>query len=144
MSVRKLVLLVLLAAACSHNPPPGVALPGAAAPRLAVTAFLDAVAAQDLQAMSRVWGTAEGPARDQLDRNELDKRLIVMQGCFAHDSYSVLSDTPGVDGQHSVRVSLVRGNRTKTVNFVTYKGPSDRYYMGVLDRDFPAIQDFCS
>jgi len=50
-----------------------------------VDQFLAAVKAQDLQAMSVVWGTSKGPARDQLERSELEKREIIMQGCYDHD-----------------------------------------------------------
>ncbi len=117
---------------------------GAVAPRQAVIVFLNAVESQDLQAMSTVWGTSQGPARDQIDRSDLDKRLILMQSCFAHDRYQVVDEGPAPTGEHQVRVTLVRGAKSRTVSFVTYKGPSDRYYMSVLEKDFNAIRDFCS
>lgn len=91
--------------------------------------------------MSVVWGTQKGPARDQMDRTELEKREIIMQGCYMHDSFRVLNESPGTGGHRMVRVELTRGNRKRTPNFTTVKGPSDRWY--VLDADFDAMRDFC-
>ncbi len=142
--MRKWVWLAVLACGCSRNPGPGVSVTGAVAPRQAVIQFLNAVESQDLQAMSTVWGTSQGPARDQIDRSDLDKRLILMQSCFAHDRYQVVDEGTAPTGEHQVRVTLVRGARSRTVSFVTYQGPSDRYYMSVLEKDFTAIRDFCS
>jgi hypothetical protein len=100
-----------------------------------------AVAAQDLQAMSVVWGTEKGAARDQLDRNELDKRLIMIQTCYAHDRFSIVEEAPGPSGHRFVKVSITRGRRSKTPNFELVKGPSDRWF--VLDADFDAMQEMC-
>jgi hypothetical protein len=114
---------------------------GAVAPRKAVEEFLGAVKAQDLQAMSVVWGTEQGPARDHLDRTELEKREIIMQTCFNHDRFTILEEGPGVAGRRVLRVQIARGTKTKTPSFTTVKGPSDRWY--VLDGDILAVQEFC-
>jgi len=136
----KLILpLVLLA--CGRNPRPGEALTGAPAPRLAVEQFLAAVKAQDLQAMSVVWGTSKGPARDQLDRTELEKREIIMQGCYDHDRFRILEETPAPDGERFVKVEIVRSGKTATPTFAMVKGPSDRWY--VRDAGITAMRDFC-
>lgn len=139
--MKKVLILALLAGACSRNPAPGSPLTGAAAPKLAADQFMKAVAAQDLQAMSVVWGTEKGAARDQLDRNELDKRLIVIQQCYAHDRYVIGDETPGPNGHRFVKVTITRGRRSKTPNFELVKGPSDRWF--VLDADFDAMQEMC-
>ena len=86
-------------AACATTP----ALPvnatadgtGAVAPRMAVDAFLDAVRAEDLQAMGATWGTSAGSARNTIDLTELEKSVIIMQCYLQHDSYRVLGETPG-------------------------------------------------
>ena len=62
-------------------PMPGA--PGAATPAAAVDAFLAAAKAEDLQAMSAVWGTPTGSVRDQIPRDELDKREIYIIRCSA-------------------------------------------------------------
>jgi hypothetical protein len=103
--------------------------------------FLAAVKAQDLQAMSVVWGTEKGPARDQMERSELDKREIIMQTCYDHDRYQILEEAPAPNGARYVRVAITRGQKTKNPNFVTVKGPSDRWY--VSDADFGAMRELC-
>lgn len=133
--------LLVFVAGCGRKPAPGEALTGAAAPRLAVEQFLAAVKAQDLQAMSVVWGTDKGPARDQLERTELEKREIIMQGCYDHDRYRVLEESPAPNGERSVRVELTRGRRTATPTFLMVMGPSSRWY--VRDAGIAALKDFC-
>jgi hypothetical protein len=140
--VKKLIPLLVLVAAChSGSSAPGGALTGAVAPRRAVEQFMGAVKAQDLQAMAMIWGTAKGPARDQLERTELEKREIIMQGCYAHDTFRVVDEVPGTGGKRVVKVAISRGNRTKTPSFTTVKGPSDRWY--VEDADIGAMREFC-
>jgi hypothetical protein len=142
--VRKCLALLVVLAACSKNPSPGAALPGAVAPRQAVVAFLAAVKAQDLQAMSTVWGDEKGPARERFDRTELEKRLLIMQGCYDHERYQILDETPRASGVRIIRVSLVRGNRTKTTGFEVWKGPSSRYFVNVSNAEFSSMQkEFC-
>lgn len=136
-----LPLVTLAAAACGKNPAPGVALTGAAAPRLAAEQFLAAVKAQDLQAMSVVWGTDKGPARDQLERSELEKREIIMQGCYDHDRYRILEEGPAPNGERFVKVEITRGRNTATPIFSMVKGPSNRWY--VRDAGISAMKDFC-
>jgi len=149
---RTILLLSLAIAACksgsggsSSAPAPAAApaanLPGAAAPRAAVERFLGAAKAQDLQELSIAWGTAKGPARDQFERTELEKRLIVMQGCYDADKYHIVDEQPGDNGKRVLRVDLTKGVVTKTPRFTTVKGPSDRWY--VEDADFSAVTALC-
>ena len=102
----------------------------------------NAVKAQDLQAMSTVWGTETVPAREQRDRAELDKRLILMQGCYDHERYVVVSETGDSQGVRLVKVDIVRGTRTKSPTFQIVRGPSDRWYL--KDTDFRVMSDFCA
>lgn len=139
--MKKWIALALITAACGRNPAPGVALTGTATPRLAVEQFLAAVQAQDLQAMSVVWGTSKGPARDQLERTELERREIIMQGCYAHDRFRVLDESPAPDGERAIRVEITRGRTTATPTFAVVKGPSDRWY--VRDAGITAMRDLC-
>jgi hypothetical protein len=142
--VRKWIVFVIAAMACSRGPGPGSSLTGANTPREAVSAFLNAARAQDLQAMAMVWGNSRGPSRDQFDRQQLDQRLIIMQGCYDHDRFQILDESPAAAGERTVRVTLSRGARSKTTNFTAARGPSNRYYVYVQDTDFNAFRDFCS
>ena len=135
------VVIILGAAACSKTPAPGVALTGAAAPRLAVEQFLAAVKAQDLQAISVVWGTSKGPARDQMERTELERREIIMQGCYAHDRYRIVEEGPSTAGERFVKLEISRGRQSATPTFAVVKGPSDRWY--VRDAGISAMSVLC-
>jgi hypothetical protein len=142
-SVRKWALLVIVAAACSRNPSMGSSLTGAATARDAATMFLGAAQSQDLQAMGAVWGTDKGAARDNMDREQLDRRLILLQPCYVHDRAQVLDERLGTTpNDRAVRIQITRGTRTKTLEFDIVKGPSNRWY--VLDVDYETVQnDFC-
>jgi hypothetical protein len=141
--VKKLVLLLILCSACrsSGRSAGGAPLTGAAAPRLAVEQLLAAIKATDLQAMSLIWGSKGGPARDLMPRTELEQREIIMQGCFDHDRYRILEETPGTDGQRVFRVELTKGTTVVTPRFYTVKGPSDRWY--VQDLEMAAVSAIC-
>lgn len=138
---RAVALLAALTLIGCRTPGPGGVQTGADRPRRAVELFLAAVNAQDIQAMSVVWGTEKGPARDQLPRQELERREIIMQQCFAHDRFRILDEQQGEGGSRVVRVEVTRGRITKNPNFVTIKGPSERWY--VLDADIASMRDLC-
>jgi hypothetical protein len=94
-------------------------------------------------AMGSVWGTDRGPARETLERSDLDSRLVVLQTCYDHDRFQILDDASSADGGRRVRVQITRGNVTKVPEFKVVQGPSSRWY--VSDTDFPTVQnDFCS
>ncbi len=141
--MRKLigVALVIALSGCSRTPAPSVGVTGASAPRLAVDQFLAAVKAQDLQAISVVWGTAKGPARDQMERTELERREIIMQQCYAHDRYRIVEEGPSPGGERFVKVEIARGRQTATPTFAVVKGPSDRWF--VRDAGIGAMSALC-
>ena len=151
--VKRTILLLLAAVACRSSSPSSSApvtasapaaaanLPGAAAPRQAVERFLAAAKSQDLQELGIAWGTSKGPAAAQFERTELEKRLIVMQGCYDTDKHRIIDDLPAENGKRVLRVELTKGTVTKTPRFTTVKGPSDRWY--VEDADFAAVTALC-
>ena len=143
MSFRKIAGLFLLAACSSATRTAGNSgeLTGAPAAQLAVQQFLSAVNAKDLQAMSTVFGTKNGPARETMDRTELEKREIILACYFAHDSARILRETPGLQGHRDIQVELKRGNLTRQTTFFTIKGPGDRWY--VDNMDIASVRDFC-
>lgn len=147
--MRKSVLmavLVLVTAACASTPSRGEPASagggtGSAAPRLAVDAFLDAVRTEDLQAMGATWGTTRGPARESIERTELEKRVIILQCYLQHDSYRVLSEVPGEAGRRVVRVELTRGTDKRQPALHTVQGPGGRWF--VENVELAAVRDFC-
>lgn len=141
--MRKWVLLVILSAAGCSRGSMGSSQTGAASARDAALAFVAAAQSQDLQAMSAVWGDEKGAARDNMERSELDRRLIILQPCYAHDRANILDETIGtIATERNVRIQLTRANRTKNLEFKVVRGPSNRWY--VKDTNYEAVQsDFC-
>ena len=148
--MRKLISLVVLLAACrSAQPSPVVTTPsgpgtvtGAATARGAVLAFLASVRSEDLQAMSAVWGTTNGPARDALPRSELEKRELIMMCYFRHNSARILGEAPGTGGKSVFTVELKRGDLTGSTNFYVVPGPASRWY--VESADLNPLRGFCT
>jgi hypothetical protein len=116
-------------------------LTGAATAQLAVDQFLRAVNAKDIQAMGTVFGTNKGPARETVDRTELEKRLIILACYFNHDTARTLGEDRGSQGHREVRVELKKGNLTRQTTFYTIQGPGSRWY--VDNMDIAAVRDFC-
>jgi hypothetical protein len=114
---------------------------GAAAPRLAVEQFLSAAKAGDLQAMSVVFGTDKGSARDNMPWNELEKREVILQCFFNSDAYRIVSETPGTEGHRVVRAELTKGKVSRQPNFFVVEGPGGRWY--VDNMEIAVVRDFC-
>lgn len=140
--MKKIFLMLLVASACTHTTVPGTPLTGAPTPRLAAEGFLNAARAGDLQAISTFWGDETGPARDHLDRQDLDQRLVILQSCYTHDQFTLTEESVGSTADKRIfRVQLFRGTKSKTPTFTMVKGPSNRWY--VQNADYPAMGDFC-
>jgi hypothetical protein len=109
----------------------------------AIDSFLGAVKAQDLQAMSAVWGNAKGLARDQMKRDELEKRLVIMQCLLQHDRYAVAPERArlAVGGRQEHQIDLTRGTLTARTKFVTLLGSDGRWL--VEDIDLLPLKEFC-
>ncbi|HEX9219473.1 MAG TPA: hypothetical protein VF858_03220 [Gemmatimonadaceae bacterium] len=142
MSFRKVAVLFFLTA-CSSATRAGNngQLTGAAEPKLAAEQFLRAIKANDLQAMSTVWGTQNGPVRETMERTSMEKREIILVCYLTHDTSRVVAEAPGAEGRRDIRVELKRGNLTRQTTLYTIRGPRDRWY--VENVDIAAVRDFC-
>jgi hypothetical protein len=114
---------------------------GASTPRGAVDRFLAAVRAQDLQAMSVIWGTANGPARDQMTQDVLEKRELIMQCYMLHDQARIVRESPDVEGRHDFVVELTKGGLVRTTTFHAVRGPRDRWYIENVELE--PLADLC-
>ncbi len=115
---------------------------GAVDPAGAIRGFLTAAKAQDLQAMSAIWGTAEGPARDHMDRAYLEKTELIMVCYLKHDRYDIVGDAPNPGGTRAAVVNLTLGNLTRSTTFELVQGPASRWY--VQSFDMQKLQEFCA
>ena len=156
--MKKMLLALIVLSACTHATTTtttgtgsprtttttrtnGAQMVGGATPRGAVEDFLAAVRGQDLQAMSVVFGTSRGPSRDNMDREQLDKRLIILQCYFFHDKSRILGESPGEGGHRVFTVELTRGRLTRTPRFYTIQGPGGRWF--VDDMEIAVVREFC-
>ena len=147
LPMKKLLLaIIVVGAAACHTAPPSTSTvdnsPGAKTSVGAVERFFAAVHAQDLQAMSLVWGTNHGSARDNMDRAELEKREVILQCYFNYNTFRVLNESPVSESRRTVRVELQRGGRVRTPVIYTVLGPNGRWYVENLD--LAAVKDFCA
>ncbi len=139
----RIVILCLALAACKSVPQASTGAPaGAPSPRAAVDMFLTAVHAQDVQATADVWGTSKGPARKNMSRDQLEKRVLIMQCYLSHDQYTVTGDVRRANGHHLLHVQLQKGDTHAETDMETVEGPGDRWYvMAITDMD--ALQSLC-
>ncbi|MEO9225162.1 MAG: hypothetical protein ABI328_02165 [Gemmatimonadaceae bacterium] len=146
--MKKLLLPFIVAGAVAcHTAPPSTGSgvdnsPGATTSVGAVDRFFAAVHAQNLQAMSAVWGTEKGPARDNMERNQLEKREVILQCYFNYDTFRVTGESPTSEMRRVVRVELQRDGKTRYPAIYTVRGPGGRWYVENLD--IAAVKDFCA
>jgi hypothetical protein len=148
--VKKLIGIgVLLLVACQRkvevsSPTPATATNavgavGGATPAEALTRFMAAAKAEDLQAVAAVWGDDQGLARDKLSRQELEMRTYIIVKCVRHDSYKVLSEGNAAGGRRVLNVQLTkaagppRGTLTPISNFTMARGPQGRWFVEIVE-----------
>jgi hypothetical protein len=152
--VKKLAIVVLLVAAgCKRTvvagspaASPTASAPGAATPREAVQRFMAAAKAQDLQDLGLIWGTPNGPAikdgENRDDKDTREKREIIMMCHLKHNSYQMIGDAPAENGERVLAVEVRYKDLTKSTNFWTVRGPSNRWY--VRQFGIEALRDICA
>ena len=144
--MKKLAIVgLLVVAACTRQVSVGTAanpnMPGGATAREAVQKFLVAAKAQDLQAMSNVWGTSAGPARSTMDQQVLEQREIILLCYLKHDSYRIASEAPATDGERVFEVETKYKDLTRSANFFATPGPAGRWYLRAFDSE--KLTDIC-
>jgi len=116
---------------------------GALSSTAAVQQFVDAAKAQDLQAMSAVWGNAEAPVRDREDRQQLEKRLLIMVCHLRHDEARIGAAQTGPQGKLQHRVDLTQGSKKASPVFTTVRNTKTGRWF-VEDFDFQSLASFCT
>lgn len=108
--------LLIFVAACGGGTAGTIPVPDE--PEAAIRAFMTAVQANDLRAMSNLWGSSRGPASSYMNRTELEQRLTVIQVYLATERYEILP--PGLSAQpgsqeRAFSIRLMRRGCTATV-----------------------------
>lgn len=123
------------------------------APALSVERFLQAANSGDLQSMSRIFGTADGPIADQtgstfgcafkrmgswfgladrcLSRQEMELRLNAIAQILRHDDYRIMRESEVAGRRYRtsrVGVDIHQGNsRFEDVPFLVVRAPDGRW-----------------
>ena len=140
--MKRIVLALVLLAACrSSQPREGTELTGAPTPQAAVDRLLAAIRAQDLQALGAVWGDQRGSAREIMERDEYDKRVIIMQCYYSHDQARIVSGPTTKVDTVLFNLELSKGQTRASTTAKTLQGPGSRWYVLTMD---PVQRGFCS
>ena len=135
-------LLVLVAIFGCHRTVGGPEA-GALSSTAAVEQYLSAAKAQDLQALSAVWGNAEAPVRDREDRQQLERRLLIITCHLRHDGSRIGAAQPGASGKLLHRVELTQGDKKASPMFTTVRNTKTGRWF-VEDFDFKSTASFCT
>jgi hypothetical protein len=140
--MTRLMLAVCLIVACrASSVGPGQ---GAATPAAAVEQLLAAARAQDLQAISAIWGDERGLVRDREARQEVESRTFIMACILRNDKATLGEIMPAAGGRMIVSADLTQGTRTGNTRFETARTAAGRWL--VSNMDLPALQNrgFCA
>ena len=139
--MRRLTLLLAVAVSCRSVP--AGPLTGAESQRAAVELFLAAARAQDIQAMSAVWGDEKGMTRDRVDRNELETRSIDLICLLKHDSEKIGEPQQASGNRFLISTDLVQGSNSATTTFTVARSPAGRWLVTTFDVVALQNKGFC-
>lgn len=135
-------MLVLLVGFVACHRSMGGPTPGAENSQAAVEQFLFAAKAQDLQAMSAVWGNEESLVRDREDRQQFERRLLILTCHLRHDQSKIGPAQVGPNGRQLHRVELTQGDKTASPMFTTVRNAKNgRWFVEVFELE--PLAPFC-
>ena len=86
----------------------------------AVRGFMDAIKTEDLTTMAGLWGTRDGVAARDMDREELIRRLTVIMTYLAHDEYELIERANALMSTRDQRSVTVRVWRVGCISDVPF------------------------
>lgn len=140
--MKRLVIVLCAAAAC-HSAPPGIRV-GTSDPRSAVEQILAAARAQDLQAVTAVWGDERGLLRDRISREEVESRSFILACLLRSDTHTLGDPLPAPGGHVLITADLTQGKARGSTRFELAQTPERRWL--VTNVDVQALQNagFCA
>ena len=96
---------------------------------------------QSVQSLSLWWGDSQGPTREQMAKDELEKRELIMLKCLKHDRYDVVGEAPATSGARDIVVSVMYRDSENTTHLTVVAGPHNRWY--VQDVDLKPLHSVC-
>jgi hypothetical protein len=117
------------------------ATPGGADANSAVRGFMAAAKLQSVQSLAMWWGDANGPTRNSIARDELEKRELIMLKCLKHDRYDIVGDAPSQSGARDIVLNVVYRDAANTTHLTVVPGPQNRWF--VKDVDLQSLHSAC-
>ena len=123
--ILALALFVPAVGACVTKPvvQPASGAP-TVAPALTVERFLRAAAAEDLDTMARLFGTADGPVIERDKREDVERRMSLLARGLKHQDFRLITEgeIPGRSGTAvRVRGIVTQDGEEKPVPFVVVR-----------------------
>ena len=133
-------LLLTSAGACTTRPVVDQSQPQVA-PVLTVERFLQAANTRDLETMSRLFGTDDGPIRDTENREQVELRMDLIAEIVQHADYEITSErrvpgaaSPTIRVGVDILISTPRGRTmVKDVGFTVVLESHNRWLVTVID-----------
>lgn len=145
--MRRFALFICLLAAC-RTVPVGMSTSGsgvgAASPQAAVEQMLAAARAQDLQAITAVWGDEQGLMRDRTPRDELESRAFIIACVLKNDTEKVGEAAPAGNGHMFVTADLTQGKNAGSIRFELAPTRARRWLVTNFDVSVLQNRGFCS
>lgn len=138
-----LLVLLLFTAGCRTVQTSGPSGIGASSSELAVMEFLSAARSQDLQAMSAIWGDADGLTREREDRVNLERRLLIINCHLRHDESRIGAGQSGEGGRIMHSVELVSGTTRASTLFTTVRNRRSGNWV-VENLDIRPLAELCN
>ena len=93
--------------------------------------------------MSAVWGNDKEPTSAHVKRDELEKRLIVLQCMLSHDKWQYAEDQARLitGGRQEYLVNLQQQQLKGRTTFTAVVGQGGRWF--VEDIKLDGVKDFC-
>lgn len=147
--MRRIALLTCLLAACRTVPvatsaPSTSAGAGAASPTAAVEQMLSAARAQDLQAITAVWGDENGLVRDRTPKDEVESRAFIIACVLRNDTRKVGDASPAGHGRVFVTADLTQGKSAGSLRFEVAPTTGGRWLVANFDVSVLQNKGFCS
>lgn len=132
-----LFLLLTLAGGCTSQRVVNQSLLPVA-PALTVERFLQAANTRDLETMSRLFGTHDGPIAGTGTREEIELRMDVLAEILQHDDYEIISERRVAGAEFpsnriGVDLLLRGGTMVRDVGFTLVLGSDDRWLVNVIE-----------
>lgn len=131
--------LIISAAGCANKQSSAVVVRSAqdgVAPALVVERFLNALNANDLETMGRLFGTQDGSIIKRDGRALVEQRMFALATLLRHDHYAIEGESivPGRMGEAvRLRVRLDIGNRSHSVPVVVVKTKDGSWLVEEID-----------